>query len=746
MEVDPTARRISAGQAEVSIEPKVFDLLTFLAGNQGRVVPQDELLEQVWGRTVASDAVVSQAVYKLRVLLKNHGQLDDALVTLRGAGYRLDGPVEWLEKPEATRRASSWFADWRKLAPVAILLTGLLVWWQAWQTVDQIPPRIALLGLDNATGKADLDWVSAGAAVMMSEVLLRRGIDVVSQSDLERIAAQRGTEGGDLATAAKLAGVDQVIAPRLVPHEDGFRLELVDLASQRVIPLELTGSGPATLSLAMAGQLADYLRAPLRPPAGQLGLGNPFLDEAYARAYYHRQKGQFSDARELYEYILREAPNAHWARYHLSITLRYAGEMEAARNQLVGLLDTELDDAWLAAAVRSTIGNLAWYEGDLDRASDYYLQARERFAANDMIGGVASTLGNLGMVAFSRADFQRGREFAVQALEIYRRQGNQVQTARLLHNIGYSYFDEGAFEPALDYLQRAHQMRQDLGLEDQATNTRSVIAEIAIEQGRLDEGARLLEKALAAFTESGNSMGRSRTLANLARVANRRGDYRQAREWALESLTMAQSRSEAATIGQAALILGRSLHADGDLYGAEDYFRQAAVIWTKLDNAPGQITCLGGQVRLALDRDDPDRAGQLLGELEQLALDFADERYIDTLRVLRVRLQITTGELSGIEPDVDAILADFDHQLFDHAELIIELAEALHTAQVDHPLLAYFKPAAEHWATRYFPAARHLYQAASDSDDCQAASRALEQLQSPNWRQSLTPAPACETG
>lgn len=739
------ARRLIVDAEDTAIEPKVFDLLVYLARNQGRALTSDEMLSAVWGRTVASDAVISQAVHKLRVVLREHARLEQGLVTLRGVGYRLDAPVKWLEESrDSVHRFRRW--DWRLWAPAAFLVLGLLVWWQAWQIADQAPPRIALLSLDNATGNADLEWVSAGATSMMSEELLRRGVEVVSQSDLERIVAERGAEGGDLEMAAELAGVARVIAPRLVPHEDGFSLELIDLASQRVLPLELSGSGPATLSLAMAGQLADYLRAPLQPPAGQLGLGNPFLDEAYARAYHHRQKGQLSDARELYEYILREAPNAHWARYHLSITLRYAGEMEASRDQLSALLETDLDDAWLAAAVRSTMGNLAWYEGDLDQARDYYLQARERFAAHDMIGGVASTLGNLGMVAFSRADFQGGREFAAQAMGIYQRQGNQVQIARLLHNIGYSYFDEGAFETALEYLQRAHQMRQNLGLKDQATNTRTVIAEIAIEQGRLEEGTRLLKQALAAFTETGNTRGRGRTLTDLARVANRRGDYRQAREWGLESLTMAQSRNEAASIGRAAMILGRSLHAEGDWYGAENYYRQAAGVWMKLDNPPGRITCLAEEVRLALDRDHTDLAGELLEDLEALALDFADERYIDTLRVLRARLKIASGDLTGTIPDVDAVLAEFDSRRFDHAELLIELAEALHAARADHPLLARLKPAARHWAPRYFPAARHLYQAASDPDDCRAARHALERLQSADWRQTLTPAPACETG
>lgn len=743
--VDTAGRRIRIGDDEVRVEPKVFDLLVYLAEHRGRAVSQDELLEQVWGRTVASDAVVSQAIHKLRSLLRDPGGMPDALTTLRGVGYRLDAAVTDGHGPDHRVRRFS-IANLRLTLPALLLVAALVAWWQVWQTAAQLPPRIALMPFENATGNADLDWIGAGGAAVMGEQLLRRGIDVVTPEDLDRISRSSGEDVDTVTAAVEMAGVEQVFAPRLVADSDGFRLVLVNLTDQTTPPLELTGTGPATLSLAMAGMLADRLDAPLRSPAGALGLGNPFLDEAYVRAYHHRQKGDLQDARELYEYILREAPQSHWARYHLSITLRYAGEMEAAREHLQQLFEVPLDDAWLTAAIRSTLGNMEWYAGNLERAESLYNDARERFESHGMTGGVASALGNLGMVAFSRADFETGREHALQALEIYRRQGNRIQHARLLHNIGYSHFDEGDHDLALDFLERAHAMRVELGLRTQAANTRTVIAEVAIEQGRLDEGGRMLEQTLATFRETGDERSIGRTLADLAQVANRRGQYDRARDLALEALTLARSRDEAASSAKAALILGRSLHALGDHQSAEQHYRQAAATWSDLDNPPGRIASLAERSRLAMDRSDPEQARALLEELELAATEYGDRRYLETLRTLRLRLQISDGELDSIGDAVDTMLRELDHQTLEHAELIIELAEALHLAHADHPLLARLKPAAEHWATRYFPAARHLYQSASTSDECQKARHALEQLESPKWRQSLIPAQVCKTG
>ncbi|NBB94004.1 MAG: tetratricopeptide repeat protein [Gammaproteobacteria bacterium] len=745
LDVDATARRLCAGDAEVRVEPKVFDLLLYMVRHRGRAIAQDELLEQVWGRRIASDAVISQAIHKLRALLRTHAGLEDALVTLRGVGYRMDADISPQDDSPALQNRLARL-PWPALLGALFLVIGLLVWWQAWRVSEPLAPRIALLPMENATGNDSLDWVRAGGTALISEHLERSGIEVVAQRELNALTRAAGEDGGAVEAAVDIGGVDQVFAPRLVPDEGGYRLELIDLTDRSRSRLELAGSGPASLSLGMAGLLAERLGAPRHTPAGALGLGNPFLDEAYARAYHHRQTGDLEDALELYEYILREAPEAHWARYHYSITLRYAGEMEAARAQLQELFETRLEDAWLDAAIRSTMGNLEWYAGDLERAEQLYLDARERFESHGMTGGVASALGNLGMVAFTRADYERGRHFAHQALDIYRRQNNRIQQARLLHNIGYSHFDQGNLEQALSFLERAHARRVELGLRDQAANTRTVIAEIALEQGRLDEGERMLEQALAEFRSSGNVRAIGQTIARLAGVDYQRGRFASARELALESLTLARSRNEQASAAQSALLLGRSLHSLGDHAGAGRHYEQAASIWSDLDNTPGRITCQIELVRLALDRGEQAAAQSAFSKLEDLAGDYGDQRYLDSVKALGLRLQIVAGQLGSVDSAIDELLLDLDPGELADAELIIELAEALHRADARHPSLERLMPAAEQWATRLYPAARHLYRTAADPDECRAASRALEQLHGPEWRRSLTLEATCESG
>ena len=233
---------------------------------------------------------------------------------MRGVGYRLDAQVNPFADqpvPSAPEIPSQW--RWIALGLV-VLAAGFDRPGNVGTKSRSEIPRIALLELENVTGDAELDWVSAGATALMSETLLRRGIDLVSSRDLDELRTRSGNGDAGIVDAARQIGVQRVLVPRLLAEAGGFRLELIDLTDRSSPMLELTGAGPAALSLAMASQVADQVEAPLRSPAGSLGLGNPFLDEAYARAYYHRQKGDYKDARELYDYILREAPDAHWAR------------------------------------------------------------------------------------------------------------------------------------------------------------------------------------------------------------------------------------------------------------------------------------------------------------------------------------------------------------------------------------------------------------------------------------------------
>jgi DNA-binding response OmpR family regulator len=71
----------------LSLTPREFELLAFLARNPGRVLSRDELLRKVWGYDyVGETRTVDVHVRRLRAKLGDQGKL---IQTVTGAGYKL---------------------------------------------------------------------------------------------------------------------------------------------------------------------------------------------------------------------------------------------------------------------------------------------------------------------------------------------------------------------------------------------------------------------------------------------------------------------------------------------------------------------------------------------------------------------------------------------------------------------------------------------------------------------------------
>jgi DNA-binding response OmpR family regulator len=85
--IDLEARRVRAGEREVELTAKEFDILSVLAGNLGVVVRREQVLYEVWGY---ADPAVSRSldvhITQLRAKLDRPG----LLTTIRGVGFRLE--------------------------------------------------------------------------------------------------------------------------------------------------------------------------------------------------------------------------------------------------------------------------------------------------------------------------------------------------------------------------------------------------------------------------------------------------------------------------------------------------------------------------------------------------------------------------------------------------------------------------------------------------------------------------------
>ncbi len=67
----PNEGQIQFADSCITIDNRLSKLLEFLCLNPGLTHTRDELIEQVWGGSVLTDQVVTQAVFELRKVLKN---------------------------------------------------------------------------------------------------------------------------------------------------------------------------------------------------------------------------------------------------------------------------------------------------------------------------------------------------------------------------------------------------------------------------------------------------------------------------------------------------------------------------------------------------------------------------------------------------------------------------------------------------------------------------------------------------
>lgn len=88
MVIDFSARVITIKNERVQLSPKEYDLLAYLAKNQGIALTREQLLQNVWGYNFFGDDRTLDTHIKL--LRRNLGDYAKYIVTLRGVGYRFE--------------------------------------------------------------------------------------------------------------------------------------------------------------------------------------------------------------------------------------------------------------------------------------------------------------------------------------------------------------------------------------------------------------------------------------------------------------------------------------------------------------------------------------------------------------------------------------------------------------------------------------------------------------------------------
>lgn len=88
LSIDLAGRRINCRGQDMELQPKQFELLTYLVRNRGTVLTRDQLLHNVWGYDYAGDTrTVDVHVRWLRERLEEDPSNPRLIQTVRGVGY-----------------------------------------------------------------------------------------------------------------------------------------------------------------------------------------------------------------------------------------------------------------------------------------------------------------------------------------------------------------------------------------------------------------------------------------------------------------------------------------------------------------------------------------------------------------------------------------------------------------------------------------------------------------------------------
>lgn len=92
--IDPDNRCVLTEKGTYELPPKEFDLLVFLARNQGKILTKQRIYEEVWGEDyVYDDSNIMAIISRLRKKIEENPGSPRYIQTVKGIGYRFNKEV-----------------------------------------------------------------------------------------------------------------------------------------------------------------------------------------------------------------------------------------------------------------------------------------------------------------------------------------------------------------------------------------------------------------------------------------------------------------------------------------------------------------------------------------------------------------------------------------------------------------------------------------------------------------------------
>jgi len=214
----------------------------------------------------------------------------------------------------------------------------------------------------------------------------------------------------------------------------------------------------------------------------------------------------------------------------------------------------ELGDDNSIAETLNDIGEVNRLQGNFPKALDYYLQAlkksEELFLSAEQKGDkdeitkrkqlFAGCLSNVGIIYYYQNDLDKTIDYFLQSLKIWEETGDQYEIARSLDNLGVIYYNKGYNEKALEYHQKSLKIKEELGDKRGIASSLNNIGEVNRLQGNFDRALDYQKQSLKIKQELNDSRGIANSLNNIGETYYDQGNYAKAIESSEGSLEIAK--------------------------------------------------------------------------------------------------------------------------------------------------------------------------------------------------------------
>jgi len=269
-------------------------------------------------------------------------------------------------------------------------------------------------------------------------------------------------------------------------------------------------------------------------------------------------------------------------------------------------------------------------------------------------------------------------EHASRALGILRSLGDQPWLeARALNQLGIRAYFAGRWSDAVSYYSQSCEACRRAGDEWTAAVGSGNIAEVLLDQGRLDQAEPILEEALRTYRAAGTPTFIGYGTMLLGKLAARRGDHELARTLLKTARDLWAGDGESLQVLQSEAVLAESSLMAGDFDGAR---KMAEKVLAASSGAPGGEG-MGPLLRRVLGLAEALRGGDLALAKQQLQTSVDLARRRGSSYDLALSLQAMADVWPELGPDLRRESADLFEQLG-----VVEAGRRVGQPGLPHPL------------------------------------------------------------